>query len=165
MTWVLVIFLSIILAVLWQYFSCVVPAMRRANVSEYILNLERCILDLNSDALLNGKIKSGSYLHGNYYLFLLSMLSPEKIKMPKISDYEFGQDSTRRMSNLDIEINSLDANTKESVLKAMLSISMILLYKYPLDFAMILLKMDLVKSGYKNGLVRSGKLVSVTSMS
>ena len=165
MTWTMVAFLSILISVLWQFFSCVAPAMRNAVISENILNLERCILALNTDALLNGKIKSGSYLHGNFYTFLLSMLTPEKIKMPKTSDFDFDKYVTKRLSNLDIEINGLDSITKESVLKAMMSISMILLFKYPLDFAMILFKMNLIKSGYKNGLVLSGKLVTVSSIS
>lgn len=162
MTWVMIAILSVLISILWQFFSCVAPAMRNAVISENILNLERCILALNTDALLHGKIKSGSYLHGNFYSFLLSMLTPEKIKMPKSSDFNFDGYATNRLSKLDIEINRLDDITKESVLKAMLSISMILLFKYPFEFVLIFLKMDLIKSGYKNGLVRSGKLVTVS---
>jgi len=163
MTWAVVIFLSVVIAILWQLFTCVIPAMRSALISENILNLEKCILKLDVDAFLHGKIRSGTFIHDRFYRFLLSMLRPDDIMFPKISEFDHDQRSKQMMSVIDNEINSLDSEIKEYVLISMASISKILFLKYPVEFTRVFF-MDMILPGYHDKMVKSGKYVTASSM-
>jgi hypothetical protein len=164
MTWAVVAFLSVVIIALWQLFTCVVPAMRIALISENVLNLEKCVLKLDTYALQNGKIRHGTFIYDRFYRFLLSMLRPENIRFPKISEFDHDQKSQQRMSVIDNEINSLDIEIKECVLNAMSSISKILFLKYPVEFIKVFFRIDMILPGHNGRMIISGKQVMASSM-
>ncbi len=158
MEWSIVIILSVLSAVCWQFVAYVLPAMRNAVIAENMLTLTTCLLELNTNALSSGKIKSGSYLHDKFYRFLVLILCNADIRLPTTGP---DHDSKRLMQQFDDEINRLGFKTKRSVTDAISAASKILFAKHPVDFIVLFLRTNRKKTDYRNGLIVSGKYVTV----
>lgn len=113
------------------------PAWKRAKIAEALVVLARCCKKLDQNALINGRIQQGQYLHDNFYKLIYSILLYKinlktSLLVKKIDDHDLECAKIFRR-----EIDSLDKETRDTVNQAMVNILIILFLRSPVVSTML----------------------------
>lgn len=144
-TFLELVFLSVLLAIIWEFFSTIFPSWKRMKLERAMRDLTHSMVLLNKDALFTAKIKSGQYLHDVFYKSMLMALCEKpnwKLGMWKLVRYN--EETERAMQNFRSEIDALDKRTRGIIDNAMYASGKVIFLCNP--FLVFLFSLKLIKS-------------------
>jgi hypothetical protein len=156
-TFILVAFISISVAYISLKFFFVFPAWKNFHIQKSKASLAKCLKLLNSDALPNGRISNGDYLHDRFYKMIFDVLMSDehKITIYTIKNFKHSKNEEERRKEFRAEIERLDKETRVIIDNAIFSLGKIVFLQNLLVFPMLIFKGNIERKKYKEKFVRS----------
>jgi len=154
-----VICVSIIMTIIWQLLFTVYPSWRRLKIAQSLSALAQSLNLLNQDALVTAKIRHNQYLHDRHYRFLYNALTHKvdlRFRMLKVINHD--AEAERECRKFHEEIENLDAETKEILRSASYAVGKILLFRSPIIFLLICLKIKRKRNSFLSSDTRRKKV-------